>query len=985
LASSKERLTALLETTFAATAFAVTLERSVMGRVYVALDIETTGLDPKRDAIIEIGAVRFRDNAVLDTWSTLVNPQRPVPYKIQLLTGIHADELQAAPHLPAAVTALNRFTQDHPVVGHNIPFDLSFLQPHGAVPNNPAVDTFQLANILIHEASRFSLAMLAQVLGIHQEVHHRALADAQATKDLLLALIERGLQMDLAVLQEINRMARNSQWPLKAFFGDLERERARTAFSSTVREQLLDKGHLDSTALGLVLDRKDTTQPLRPSEQKVSLDEEYLTSLLAADGLLAQRFPAYEFRPQQMQMLQAAIQTFNDGGQLLAEAGTGTGKSLAYLLPTIHFAVQNGRPVVISTNTINLQDQLFNKDIPDLQQILPLEFKAALLKGRSNYLCLRRLGIFRRQPSLSAEQVQVLAKILAWLPVTRTGDSAQLSLRDHELDVWRQVQAEQETCLGEKCPHRRKGRCFLYRARRNAEAAHVIVVNHALLLSDMLVANRVLPEYHHLIVDEAHHLEARATDQLGFAVNRGQTLALLSGLWQRGDGDRSRGFLPSIPQHLRGSGVSAEVQAQIGSYLPKLQQQVEEAQGAAEHLFTILQDCVGDLVGTAAQNANAYDQQVELTHGMRIQPGWSEVEILADDLNQVLLAVEEGLQGLHSGFTDLEGQNIVDYDDLLQDMWARLEHLRQLRLHLTDLVNEPQSEQIYWFRIGARDREITLQAAPLHVGPLLAQNLFPQMETLILTSATLSTAKEFDYIRDRLSLPDANELRVDSPFDYAQSTLLYLPTDIPEPAEPNYQNVLAKSMVELCLATEGRALLLFTSHRQLRTTYYSIARPLEEASIAVFGQGLDGSRQQLLERFRSTPRCVLLGTRSFWEGIDVVGPALSCLVITRLPFSVPTDPVFAARSRTFDDPFGQYAVPEAVLLFRQGFGRLIRSGTDRGVVAVLDKRVLSKNYGSTFLESLPECTVHRGLLSELPSEAARWIEGHTAGRQDAPK
>jgi DNA polymerase-3 subunit epsilon/ATP-dependent DNA helicase DinG len=243
----------------------------------------------------------------------------------------------------------------------------------------------------------------------------------------------------------------------------------------------------------------------------------------------------------------------------------------------------------------------------------------------------------------------------------------------------------------------------------------------------------------------------------------------------------------------------------------------------------------------------------------------------------------------------------------------------------------------------------------------------------VLTSATLCTAREFGFIRERLGLKDADAFTVDSPFDYVNSTLLYLPTDMPEPVQTSYQNTVGKSITDLCLATGGRALLLFTSHRQLQATYRAIARPLEEAGIAVYGQGLDGSRRQLLENFKTTPRSVLLGTRSFWEGIDVVGPALSCLVIVHLPFSVPTDPVFAARSRTFDNPFEEYAVPEAVLRFRQGFGRLIRSYADRGIVVVLDRRILSKSYGLAFRNSLPECTVCKGTLKDLPAKAAQWI------------
>jgi len=946
-----------------------------MGRTYVALDIETTGLDVARDAIIEVAAVRFRDSEVLDSWSTLVDPKRPLPYKIQLLTGIKPQDVRHSPAIAAVTAPLARFVRDCTIVGHTVGFDLAFLRKHGVLLRNARIDTYALASILLPEATRYSLAALLDVLGIELKNGHRALADALAAKDLFLALVDRGLQMDLAVLQAINRVAANSHWPLRQFFRDLEREQARTASIGNIREQLLGKGDLDSAALGLVMDRREQLEPLCPTATINLLDERTLVAMLSPGGLLAERFAGYEYRPQQVDMLRAVTQAYNEGQQLLVEAGTGTGKSIAYLLPAIHFAVRNGRPVVVSTNTINLQDQLFNKDIPDLKRILPFDFRATLLKGRSNYLCLRRLAIFRRRESLEADEVQVLAKILAWLPVTETGDRAELSLRERELAVWSKVQAEQETCLGDRCPHRRKGRCFLYRARRSAEGAHVIVVNHALLLSDMLVSNRVLPEYHHLIIDEAHHLEARATEQSGFAVNRSQAYSLLAGLAQRTVTGQYRGFLPGIPRHLRGSAVAAETQKQVNVYLAKLQTQVEQAPRAMDSFFDGLFLFVNETLMSESRRVNtAYDRQIELTTGVRIQPGWSEIEILADDLDSALLKVEQGLQGLHSGFSDLEDQDIPNYDDLLQGIWARLERVRELREQLRVIITQPVSAGIYWLSIGARDNEITLHSAPLHVGQLLTQNLFSRLEMVVLTSATLRTANGFGYIRERLGLEDAEELAVGSPFDYSSSTLLYLPTDIPEPARPNYQNIVSKATTDLCLATGGRTLILFTSHRQLQATYRAITRPLEEAGIVVYGQGLDGSRRQLLESFKTIARSVLLGTRSFWEGIDVVGPALSCLVIVRLPFSVPSDPVFAARSRTFEDPFGQYAVPEAVLRFRQGFGRLIRSCTDRGVVVVLDKRVLSKSYGSSFLDSLPDCTVYRGPISSLPARAARWIE-----------
>ncbi|MBC7260430.1 MAG: DEAD/DEAH box helicase family protein, partial [Chloroflexi bacterium] len=619
--------------------------------------------DPERDAIIEIGAVRFRDQQVLDTWSTLVNPQRPIPYKIQKLTGIDPQDVQNAPSLASALPRLTSFIGDHPVVGHNVSFEASFLRRHGLLLRNPLVDTFELARILFPKLTTYNLAALTAILGITLKEHHRALPDAMAAKDLFLALVERGLQMDLAVLQEINRTAARSHWPLRQFFLDLERERARTAFTSNIREQLLAKGNLDSDTLGLVIDRRVQMEPLRPSPTKNLLDEQELASMLSPGGLLAQRFPGYEHRPQQIEMLRAVTRAFNEGGQILAEAGTGIGKSLAYLLPAIHFAVSNGRPVVVSTNTINLQDQLCNKDIPDLQKILPFEFKAALLKGRNNYICLRRLALFRRSESLEAEEVQVLAKILAWLPVTETGDVAELSLRDQELGIWSQVQAEQESCLGDRCPHLRRGRCFLHRARRNAEAAHIIVINHALLLSDMMVSNRVLPEYRHLVIDEAHHLEARATEQLGFAVNYRQAASLLRGLSQQTITGQYRGFLHDIPQHFRGSTVSSGVQQQVSAYLSTLQVKVEQALVSLDHFFTTLHAFIKDTFTSEWKRSNeSYDFQIELTSGVRKQPGWSQIEIVAGELDNDLLKVEQGLQGLHQGFSNLEDQNILDYD-----------------------------------------------------------------------------------------------------------------------------------------------------------------------------------------------------------------------------------------------------------------------------------------------------------------------------------
>lgn len=951
-----------------------------MGRVYVALDVEATGLDTAHDAIIEIAAVKFRDDRTLDVWSTLINPRRPIPRKIQLLTGISQAEVDNAPELADVLPALTRFVGTSTIIGHSIANDLSYLGVHGAFPNNGTLDTFELASILLPEVTRFSLADLAQSLGIDTRTHHRALADAHTTRKLFRNLVRRGLELDLSVLQEINRAAARSQWPLRSFFRDLERERAATAFAGSIRTQLLAKGALDGAALGLVMDRREKYTTLRANDTIVPLQEDTLVAMLSPGGLISSRFPGYEHRPQQIDMLRSVIQAFNEEKQLLVEAGTGTGKSMAYLLPAIHFASQNGQPVVISTNTVNLQDQLYHKDIPDLQGILPFEFRAAVLKGRSNYLCLRRFGNFRKRQTLTTDEVQVLAKVLAWLPVTETGDRAELSLRNQEAVSWTGMQAEQRTCLGERCPHRAKGRCFLYRARRNAECAHVIVVNHALLLSDMMVENRILPEYHHLIVDEAHHLEEHATQQLGSNISWREIETLLTGLAESTLGGGYRGFLATIPQHLRQSAVPVEAQEQVSAYLKRLQSQVTPAKEAAQLLFDRVQAFLSDNAARSSAS-NAFNTQIEVTRGIRNQPGWSEVEVEADQAYALLNGLQQGLHRLHSSLSQLEDWEIPDFDNLQQEIWARLEHLREICEQMRSVLIDPDPKAVYWADISARDGEVSLRSAPLHVSEALSERLFANLRTVILTSATLRTGRNMRYVRSRLGVEDADEIIVGSPFDFSESTLLYVCTDIPEPNQPNYQSAVAKSVADLCLAIGGNTLVLFTSHHQLRTTYFAITKPLERAGIVVYGQGLDGSRRQLLENFRKNTRSALLGTRSFWEGVDIPGSALTCVVIPRLPFSVPSEPVFAARSRMFEDPFGEYAVPEAVLRFRQGFGRLIRSRLDYGVVAVLDKRILSKGYGSFFLETLPSCTVRHGSGRELPGAAVEWIKT----RQDRSK
>jgi len=635
--------------------------------------------------------------------------------------------------------------------------------------------------------------------------------------------------------------------------------------------------------------------------------------------------------------------------------------------------VLNHRLVVISSNTINLHDQLYTKDIPDLKRILPFPFRAALLKGRGNYICLRRLAQFRRSRSLTPEQVRVLAKVLAWLPQTETGDRAELLLINSDFPVWSTLQSTPETCLGERCPFRQSGECFLYNARRRAEQAHIVIINHALLLTDLVLDNRILPEFKYLIVDEAHHLEEQATSQFGSEVSRQGIYSYLNALSHQTGGTPS-GLMAEIPRIFE-SGISEAVQRAISRLISDVNTHVDGAERRLYELFQVLPSFLQEHAELRPGGSKGlYNQQIRLTSSYRIQPGWTELEIAAENLTTSLAQVINDLDRMVARIEAANTDESSEREELVQEIKSFVMTGNNLWSALNGILLDPSDDAIYWISITRRTQEITLHRAPLHVGPMLEERLFGENDAVVLTSATLRTGDSFRYIRERLSLEDPLESALDSPFDFKSSLLLYVPKDIPEPNQPHYQKTVERAVIDLCKATEGRALILFTSNSQLNTTYRAIQRELGEDGIVLFGQGIDGSRRQILNSFRSTPRSVLLGTRSFWEGVDVVGPALSCLVIARLPFAVPTDPVIAARAETFQDAFNEYYLPDAILRFRQGFGRLIRSQEDFGIVAVLDKRILTKPYGKTILRSLPRCTARQGPLASLPGIAERWLD-----------
>ncbi len=927
----------------------------------VALDLETTGLDSQTDGIIEIGAVRFEGNRIEDEFTTLINPGRHIPEFISGLTGISDDMVRQAPHIRDVLDELTAFIGDAPILGHNIQFDLSFFKKFKLFEFNENIDTYELAAVLIPSASRYNLGALGQQLGIPLPATHRALDDARVTAAAFQRLYAQACDLPIDLLTEIVRYCEPIQWDGAWAFNQALRSRAHTNVQAKrvrgaqVRGPLFEVEH-----------EKPKTPLLQVPKEPVPIDSEEAASTLEHGGPFSQFFESYEYRPEQVEMLKAVANALSNGHHLMVEAGTGVGKSFAYLVPAALFALQNNTRVVISTNTINLQDQLIKKDIPDLCAALGLELRAAVLKGRSNYLCPRRLELLRHRGPANADEMRVLAKVLVWLQENTSGDRTEINLTGpSERDIWVHISAEDDACTSEICLERTGGACPFFRAKQASLSAHLLIVNHALLLTDVAVSNRVLPEYEHVIIDEGHHLEAATTDALSFRLTQFDIDRLI-----REAGGSSSGILGHLLVATRNQ-IRPSDFALLGQKIERATDLLFRMQEQTRMFFDSLAEFVA--FQREGQPTSSYNYQERILPSTRTQPGWDAVEIAWGAASETLALFIAILGEIQKAAADLFSDGVESLEDLISNLGNLYRRLNEAESIVGSMIFDPAADYVYWVEVNPNNNRIALNAAPIRVGMLVEKYLWHEKRCVILTSATLTTHGEFVYVRNTLSADEADELALGSPFDYEGAALLFIANDIPEPNAPDYQRQLDRTLVQLCKASGGRTLVLFTSYAQLKRTSKNISSPLAQSDITVFEQGEGASPNSLLESFKSSDRAVLLGTRSFWEGVDIPGDALSVLVIVKLPFAVPSDPLVAARSETFEDPFNEYHLPEAILRFRQGFGRLIRTQSDRGVVAILDRRVLTKSYGKMFIESLPQCTLRVGALAELPLATGKWL------------
>lgn len=637
-----------------------------------------------------------------------------------------------------------------------------------------------------------------------------------------------------------------------------------------------------------------------------------MQEIFGPDGLIARAHPDYEYRTGQVQMAEAVLRAFEEKRHLVVEAGTGTGKTLAYLVPAIAAATATGGRVIVSTGTKNLQEQLMEKDIPFLQRVLPKRFTAAYMKGRGNYACLDKIRKAENTPILEGiGEIDYFDKVRRWAGKSEVGDRAELTELPEYLSFWRHIDARSETCLGQKCAD--FDPCFITRMRARAMDADIVVVNHHLFFADLALRGgqygQVLPDYSAVVFDEAHLIEDIAAEYFGAQVSSYQIEDLIRDV-----------------SNLQITNVESDKE------LTKISVHVSRF---ADRLWMGFRHGRGD-EGRFPIPPNLFARK--MTNG----------EIQTTPLGDDYLELDGAFERLETTL------------DALQDQPTEVENLvkrvRQIRFDLQFIITGDDKLFVYWME--RRGRGVFLRASPIDVSSLLQDKLFENVETVVMTSATLASGGNFSFIRERLGLSDrTDDLIAPSSFDFENQAILYLPPRMPDPRAPEWAQAAAGEVVKLLRATDGRAFVLSTSLAGMKALYERVSSEIDYPCLMQGGTSKSG----LLEKFRVTPNAVLFATSSFWQGVDVRGDQLSCVIIDKLPFAVPSDPLVAARQRLIDDQGGssfyEYSVPQAIISLKQGLGRLIRSTTDIGVLAVLDPRIRTKAYGRLFLESLPPCRV----------------------------
>lgn len=909
-------------------------------QIYAAIDLEMTGLKPGFDEIIEVGIVRCTPERVLERWSSLVRPLELPPLRVQRMTGITPDMLTDAPPWAEIEQQVRGQLDGATLIGHNVRFDESFLEVQGIVSATPSIDTLPLAQIIDPAAASHRLGDLCDRYGVDLQDGHRALADAEAARQVFLQLRNHFEQLPTPARDALDEVAGagNLFWGPGRVFRNWSLDAPRAAASAQSGS-------------------RSAPRPLEP----VDLPQGTLADL-TAKAFASMTDVSFENRTEQLDMAQDVAEALQYGGTLIVEAGTGTGKSLAYLVPAALWALKTGNPVVVSTHTINLQQQLEHNDIEVARKLIAgvsataaEQLRSMVVKGRDNYLCQDKLDRELRR-SADWEDPLLLARAAVWRSSTERGDRAELRLPVPMQRQWEKLSARETGCLSDRnCEYAMNGTCFLLQVQRRAASSHITIANHALLVRALTSGAVTMPDAAVVIIDESHALEDVATNQLSLEMSEPWILESLRRVAQ-GAG--------SISAEAEKSGFPAES--------AQLKQQAAQAEVSLEALF----DQIGSFATEYSEDRRGSEDRVALTPGARNTRAWSELELAWEEtqaqLGLLAQSIDELADETANRAREARGDDERALQSLLNEAQMVFSDLSERTRHLARAITEHSSEEIAWVsRENRRSGAATVHAAPLNVAAHL-QPLWNERHATVLTGATLATsAREgstFDYLRERLGISDATESQYGSPFDYERHCRIYLPTDILDADDSQHNDSVANAIKTLAIAAGGRTMVLFRSYGAMNQVARRIGADLEEAGLVLLRQGRDGSAAAVVNALRTDPRSVAFGVAALWTGVDIPGDALSLLVMTRLPFAPPHDPVLKARGEQYDNEFMEFSLPAAVLQFRQGIGRLIRTQSDRGAAVILDGRIVNRRYGKHFLDALPPAPITRTTVKAVADD-----------------
>jgi predicted DnaQ family exonuclease/DinG family helicase len=906
---------------------------------FVAFDLETTGLDNKNDRIIEIGAVKFIGGKPTEEYSTFINPKIPVPGYITTLTGIKDDDVATAPAFESIAAKLIDFIADLPLCGHQVEFDINFLNEEYKRALLPKVfmkqiDTALLARIVLPCLTRYTLKYVAKTLGVSLDRAHRALDDARASGHVAISLIPKLCELPVGIRAVMAHCAPPS------------------LIRHVLQASLAQEGHvLDLSAP--VLPRPP--KKLAPRDEFEPLDIDDIRGKFSGDGGLSRALPGYHERPSQTDMAARVAEALSNKTTLVAEAGTGTGKSLAYLVPAAFFAVKNDCRILVSTHTRNLQDQLVANDLPVVKKLAGDSFRFSVLKGRANYLCQQRFGrlLAGELGDFSYRERMGMLPLVRWAQETTTGDIEEQNQFNIKWfgRIWHMICAESHSCEGRRCPQFHN--CHLQLARQRALGSHIVVINHALFFSELCAESSFLGRLGPVIFDEAHHLEACGHRHLRTEADSNRFASFLDSTANAGKAIKRR-------EEKRVPGISEQEFKPIVKQLRK-------------HVKAFLDQ--GLVWAKEATHAPAEFQTEYAAEAFS-----QSAEYLA--LDNVLCDLQDVLHRFSQAAADC-GDNEEDRQ-FTTEIVSLSEAASQLKADCQYLTMAATDDHVFWCEGNAAKGWIKLCGVPLDVGAILA-SIWEQNEVgRVFTSATLSVSGSMDYFMRKVGITgavaDASSVRCEifpSPFSASQAIRGGI-RKAPTLDSPQYPAYVADAVCALLGAFDKNILVLFTANSMLAAVYDLLKRRTTATECTILAQGFSGNRTAVLEEFRHTQRAVLLGADSFWEGIDVPGKACEIVMIPRLPFPVPTHPLTKALCRKIEQEKGEsfmsFSVPEAVIRFRQGTGRLIRTKDDRGALVVLDNRLFTKGYGKHFMSSLDGPFSEFGALDDMVAAVKTFFE-----------